>query len=38
VSASASDAQSLRAIEGDFDRAWHEGRVALRQTPGPGAA
>ncbi|CAG1016943.1 putative signaling protein [Burkholderiaceae bacterium] len=37
VSASASDAQSLRAIEGDFERAWHEGRVTLRQTPGPGA-
>ena len=36
VSASASDAQSLRAIEGDFDRAWHEGRVTLRSTPGPG--
>jgi diguanylate cyclase (GGDEF)-like protein len=35
VSASASDAQSLRAIEGDFERAWHEGRVTLRQTPGP---
>lgn len=37
VSASASDAQSLRAIESDFDRAWHEGRVTLRSTPGPGA-
>jgi diguanylate cyclase (GGDEF)-like protein len=37
VSASASDAQSLRAIESDFDRAWHEGRVTLRNTPGPGA-
>jgi len=37
ASASASDAQSLRAIESDFDRAWHEGRVTLRQTPGPGA-
>jgi len=37
VSASASDAQSLRAIERDFERAWHEGRVSLRQTPGPGA-
>jgi diguanylate cyclase (GGDEF)-like protein len=37
VSASASDAQSLRAIESDFDRAWYEGRVTLRSTPGPGA-
>jgi len=37
ASASASDAQSLRVIESDFDRAWHEGRVTLRQTPGPGA-
>jgi diguanylate cyclase (GGDEF)-like protein len=37
VSASASDTQSLRAIESDFDRAWHEGRVTLRSTPGPGA-
>ncbi|HUG22989.1 GGDEF domain-containing protein [Piscinibacter sp.] len=37
VSASACDAQSLRAIEGDFERAWQEGRVTLRQTPGPGA-
>jgi diguanylate cyclase (GGDEF)-like protein len=37
VSASARDAQSLRAIEGDFERAWQEGRVTLRQTPGPGA-
>lgn len=36
VSASAPDLQSLREIEGDFERAWHEGRVALRQTAGPG--
>ena len=36
VSASAPDLQSLRAIESDFERAWHEGRVALRQTAGPG--
>jgi len=35
VSASAHDAAGLRAIEGDFERAWHEGRVTLRQTPGP---
>jgi diguanylate cyclase (GGDEF)-like protein len=36
ASASASDAQSLRAIESDFERAWHEGRVSLRHTTGPG--
>jgi diguanylate cyclase (GGDEF)-like protein len=36
VSASAQDAAALRAIEEDFERAWHEGRVTLRQTPGPG--
>ena len=35
VAASAGDAQSLHAIEADFDRSWHEGRVTLRQTPGP---
>jgi diguanylate cyclase (GGDEF)-like protein len=35
VSASAQDAAALRAIEGDFERAGHEGRVTLRQTPGP---
>lgn len=36
VSASAPDLASLRAIENDFERAWHEGRVSLRQTAGPG--
>jgi diguanylate cyclase (GGDEF)-like protein len=36
VSANAPDAVALRGIEGDFERAWHEGRVTLRQTPGPG--
>jgi diguanylate cyclase (GGDEF)-like protein len=35
VSASAPDAQALRAIEEDFERNWQEGRVTLRQTPGP---
>jgi diguanylate cyclase (GGDEF)-like protein len=38
VSANAPDAASLRAIEGDFERAWHEERVTLRQTAGPGAS
>ncbi|HEX6707727.1 MAG TPA: GGDEF domain-containing protein [Albitalea sp.] len=38
ASASASDAATLRAIEADFERAWHEGRVTLRQTPGPGSS
>ncbi|HEY2928772.1 GGDEF domain-containing protein, partial [Piscinibacter sp.] len=37
VSASAADARSLQAIEADFDRHWREGRVVLRQTPGPTA-
>jgi len=36
VSANAPDAAALRGIEGDFERAWHEGRVTLRQTAGPG--
>ena len=35
VSTTASTAQALRSIEADFDRAWHEGRVTLAQTPGP---
>src|SRR5439155_1166897 len=35
VAASAGDAHSRHAIEADFDRSWHEGRVTLRQTPGP---
>ncbi len=38
VSAAAADGAALRVIEGDFERAWHEGRVTLRQTPGPGAS
>ena len=37
ASASAPDAAVLRAIEADFERAWHEGRVTLRQTAGPGS-
>ena len=37
VSAAAPDAQGLRTIERDFERAWHEGRVTLRQTAGPSA-
>ena len=28
---------ALRAVEADFDRAWHEGQVTLLQTPGPKA-
>ena len=38
ASASACDGPTLRAIEGDFERAWHEGRVTLRQTAGPGSS
>jgi diguanylate cyclase (GGDEF)-like protein len=37
VSANAPDAAALRGIEGDFERAWHEEQVTLRQTAGPGA-
>ena len=35
VSATAPTAAALREIEADFDRAWHDGRVTLVQTPGP---
>lgn len=35
ASSTASSAEALRDIEADFDRAWHEGRVTLLQTPGP---
>jgi predicted signal transduction protein with EAL and GGDEF domain len=34
VSAAAKDAAALRAIEADFERAGHEARITLRQTPG----
>ena len=35
VAAQAPSAPDLRHIEGDFDRAWHEGRVTLKVAPGP---
>ena len=35
VAAQAQSAPELRQIEGDFDRAWHEGRVTLKVAPGP---
>jgi diguanylate cyclase (GGDEF)-like protein len=35
ASSTASMPEALRSIEADFDRAWHEGRVTLLQTPGP---
>ena len=35
VAAQAQSAPELRHIEGDFDRAWHEGRVTLKVAPGP---
>jgi diguanylate cyclase (GGDEF)-like protein len=38
VGTSAATAEALRDVEADFDRAWHEGRVTLRQTPGSPAA
>ncbi len=35
VAAQARSSPELRRIEGDFDRAWHEGRVTLKVAPGP---
>jgi diguanylate cyclase (GGDEF)-like protein len=35
VAAQAGSPPDLRHIEGDFDRAWHEGRVTLKVAPGP---
>jgi len=35
VAAHAQSPPELRHIEGDFDRAWHEGRVTLKVAPGP---
>ena len=35
VAAQAQNPPELRHIEGDFDRAWHEGRVTLKVAPGP---
>jgi len=35
VAAQAQSPPELRRIEGDFDRAWHEGRVTLKVAPGP---
>ncbi|HEY8706788.1 MAG TPA: GGDEF domain-containing protein, partial [Burkholderiaceae bacterium] len=35
TAAAAATAEALRAVEADFDRARHEGRVTLLQTPGP---
>ena len=35
VAAQAPSPPDLRHIEGDFDRAWHEGRVTLKVAPGP---
>jgi predicted signal transduction protein with EAL and GGDEF domain len=37
VAAQARSTPELRRIEGDFDRAWHEGRVTLKMAPGPAA-
>jgi diguanylate cyclase (GGDEF)-like protein len=34
-SSTAATREALHDIESDFDRAWHEGRVTLLQTPGP---
>jgi diguanylate cyclase (GGDEF)-like protein len=35
ASTTATTPEALREIEGDFDRAWHQDRVTLLQTPGP---
>ena len=35
TSSTASTPEALREIEADFDRAWHQDRVTLLQTPGP---
>ena len=35
TSSTATTPEALRGLEIDFDRAWHEGRVTLQQTPGP---
>lgn len=35
TSSTAATPEALRDVEADFDRAWHEGRVTLLQTPGP---
>ena len=37
TSATAAAREGLQAIEADFDRAWCDGRVTLRHTPGPEA-
>ena len=38
VAAQAPAAPELRAIEDDFDRAWHEGKIMLQVAPGPAVA
>jgi len=38
ASAVTPDAAALRAIERDFERAWRDGQVSLRQTSGPGSS
>ena len=38
VAAQAPAAPELQAIEDDFDRAWHEGKIMLQVAPGPVAA
>ncbi|MBC8056523.1 MAG: GGDEF domain-containing protein, partial [Rhizobiales bacterium] len=35
TSTTASTQEALQDAEADFERAWHEGRVTLLQTPGP---
>jgi len=38
ASTTAADREALRDVEADFERAWHEGRVALTHIAGPAAA
>jgi len=35
TSSTAGKPEALQAMEADFDKAWHDGRVTLLQTPGP---
>ena len=37
-SCTATDAETLQAVEADFERAWRDGRVSLHTVAGPGPA
>ena len=38
VAAQADNDAALRALEANFDRAWHEGRLTLQRSLGPAAS